>query len=678
MKKRAPQWQQKGFVTKRAERPAAAPKPDPEVTEAPAPQEVLPPEPPTPVTPWGELWRAHGVEVIAVFHAALLARWVVLSQVWSSPYQRVQNIDSVGFEVFARAVWDGGAWIPERAFYQSPFYGWALAAAYKLTNPGSWSPRVLQVTAGAVSTVLVYAIGARVFSKRAGLVAALLFGLYGPVVLEEALIIKTAWVLFLALLSFALLLRYAPAEHRAGTAAAGFTFGLGILAAGQWMPALPFVAWAAWQLPERADRPRRNRVALAFALAAMIPVGAMSAWNTSHAGGFVLTSGDAGLNLYMGNNPEATGLPARPQGLRDVPEYEEGDARRIAERTTGRAMTMPEVSRFWAGRATDFMRQQTSDWIVVMIQKTQVLWNHYEVPDTSNFAFMRARYVPALRAMFTFRLVGTLGLAALLLLWSADRRRRALYAMTVPYLGALLLFYVRSRYRFPVVPFLAVFGAGLVELALIRLREKDSRALGITAGVALACALLVNRTYCEPAHGVNPAFCMREDRWFDDEHMQLVNRALIDHDDAAVRENLYASTQVREQRLQGMHQYRYAKYLRENAEERLAAGDPQGEADLRTAASFAHFAGLAEYRPHLSFAEAAAALTLLGDVNAAREALSRASDAAPGDYGLALRAARQESLAGQCAAALRRIGATAPSDPPQRLQYEAVTSRCRR
>ena len=35
-----------------------------------------------PVTPWGELWRAHGVEVIAVFHAALLARWVVLSQVW--------------------------------------------------------------------------------------------------------------------------------------------------------------------------------------------------------------------------------------------------------------------------------------------------------------------------------------------------------------------------------------------------------------------------------------------------------------------------------------------------------------------------------------------------------------------------------------------------------------------
>lgn len=674
MSKRAPDWRQKSVVTKPIQRAAPRPVEEPKPVEAPPEAEL----PPAELAPWHALWREHGLVALAVFHGALAVRWVALSQVWASPYQRVQNIDSVGFEVFARRVWDGGPWLPERAFYQSPFYGWVLAAAYKLATPGSWPPRVMQIAAGALSTVLVYAIGARVLSRRAGVVAAALFGLYGPVILEEALIIKTAWVLLLALLSFAALLRYAPAENRRGTAAAGLAFGVTILSAGQWLPALPALAYAAWQLPEGASRPRRRNIALAFALAAMLPVAAMSAWNTSHAGGFLLTSGDAGLNLYMGNNPEATGLPARPTGLRDIPEYEEGDARRIAERAQGRAMTMPEVSRYWAGRARDFITNQTGDWVVVMIQKTQVLWNHFEVPDTSNYAFMRARYVPALRWMTTFGSVGTLGLVGMLALWSADRRRRALYLVTLPYLAALLLFYVRSRYRFPVVPFLAVFGAGALDLAAAHLRANSLRPLGIGAAAALAAGYLVNRTYCEPPHGSNPAFCLAEDRWFDDEYGQLVNRALIDHDDDAVRANLYAATQVREQRLQGMHQYRYAKYVRERGEELQSAGDPRGTDMLREAAGFASFAAQAEYRPSLSWPEAAAAYSALGDIERASVALSRASDATPTDLGLALRAARLESLGGRCGDALRRIGLNRPEDPSVQLQYDAVVSRCRR
>lgn len=673
-KQRVPQWREK-TVTTRPTRPKPAPKP---VTEAPP---VAKPDeddaPPAPAPPsWAELWREHGLAAIGIFHAALLVRWVVLAQVWASPYQRVANIDSANFEVFARRVWDGGPWLPERAFYQSPFYGWALAAMYKLADPGSWAPRVLQITAGALSTTLVYAIAARVFSRRAGVLAAALFALYGPVILEESLIIKTAWVILGALASFALLLRYAPAEDRRGTVCAGLVFGVTVISAGQWLPALPAMALAAAQLPERSTSRRRRAVGLAFLLAASSPVAAMSAWNTAHAGGFLLTSGDAGLNLYMGNNPEATGLPARPPGLRDVPEYEEGDARRIAERATGRAMTMPEVSRYWASRATDFIRTNTGEWFVVLLQKTQVLWNAYEVPDTSHYAFMRERYVPALRAMLTFGAVGALGLAAMLLLGSTDRRRRALYLMTAPYLAALLLFYIRSRYRFPAVPFLAIFAAGMLDLALRDLADRRWPRLGLTAGVVAVCALFVNRTYCEPAHGNNPAFCLSGDRWYEDEHQQLVNRAVIDGDEAAVRENLRLATRVRDRRLPGLTEHRYARYLRERAEEAQAAGAPEAERDLREAATYARSAAQNEYRVAQSWAEAAAALSAVGDLEGARAALHAASDADPGNPVLALRAARQDALAGDCDAARRRVGATPPQEPALRAQHDAVTARC--
>ena len=669
-----PQWKEKGVPTRKIVR-AAPTKDEPEAPEV-APEVVEPDVPPTPAASWSALWRDHGLAVLAVFHAALLLRWTVLSQVWASPYQRVANIDSANFELFARRVYDGAPWLEDRAFYQSPFYGWVLALIYKLVDPGSWPPRAVQVAAGSLSAVLVYAVAARVFSRRAGLVAAALYAVYGPLALEDALIIKTAWVVLGALGSFALLLRYAPAEDRRGTAAAGLLFGVTILSAGQWLPALPALGYAAWQLPEGATRLRRRAVALAFVLAAAAPVATMSAWNTAHAGGFLLTSGDAGLNLFMGNNTDATGLPARPPGLRDVPEYEESDARRIAERETGRTMTMPEVSRFWASRATSFMTSQTSEWFVVMIQKTQVLWNHFEVPDTSNYAFMRARYVPALKGMITFGVIGTLGLAGMVLLWSEDRRRRALYLVTVPYLGALLLFYIRSRYRFPAVPFLAVFGAGLLEVGLARLRGREVRALAVGAGVTVVAALFVNRTYCEPAHHSNPAFCLAEDRWFDDEHQQLVNRALIDHDEAAQRANLLAAVEVREQRLPGMHAYRYAKYLRERAEEAQAAGLPSGAADLEEAARYARFAGTAGYRPTLSWPEAAAAYAALGDIENARDALRRANEAEPANFILALRAARQDAIAGRCTQAVDRIGTRAPPEPALRLQYEAVQAMC--
>jgi len=127
-----------------------------------------------------------------------------------------------------------------------------------------------------------------------------------------------------------------------------------------------------------------------------------------------------------------------------------------------------------------------------------------------------------------------------------------------------------------------------------------------------------------------------------------------------------------------MHEYRYARYLLDRAAEAQAAGAPGAERDLREAALYARRAAMFEYRPALSWSEAAAALAALGDVDGARDALSRASDADRGNVALALRAARQEALAGRCVEARRRIGVTPPAEPALRAQFDAVLARCPR
>ena len=90
-------------------------------------------------------------------------------------------------------------------------------------------------------------------------------------------------------------------------AVAGLVFGITVIGVGQWLLALVgltvYAAYAAG-VP-RALAPRLAALFLGGALVALVPI---IAWNSWQGGGFMLTSGDAGLNLYLGNNPLTTGL----------------------------------------------------------------------------------------------------------------------------------------------------------------------------------------------------------------------------------------------------------------------------------------------------------------------------------------------------------------------------------
>ena len=60
-----------------------------------------------------------------------------------------------------------------------PYLGF-LVACFALFGPGVLAPRLVQVTAGALVPVLLYAIGARVFGARAGLVSGWIAALLRP------------------------------------------------------------------------------------------------------------------------------------------------------------------------------------------------------------------------------------------------------------------------------------------------------------------------------------------------------------------------------------------------------------------------------------------------------------------------------------------------------------------
>ena len=469
-----------------------------------------------PTWPAGETVRWPSIAVVVA--VALVIRVVALTQMTATPYLQIDNIDARGYQVWAAEIL-AGHWFPASHFYQSPLYAYYLAIVQVVFGASPWPPRIIQILLGTASTGLLAIVGTEIFNRRVGLIAALLFATYGPMILEEISLGKTALLIFGGLLGFHCYLR-ALAERRPRLMViAGLIFGVTVIGVGQWLLALIGLAlYAAWTrgMPRALAR-RLAALFLGGALTALFPI---IAWNSWYGGGFMLTSGDAGLNLYLGNNPLTTGLSGRPKGLRDVPEFEEGDSKVLAERDAGHALTPAGVSRHWMRRAAGWALTHPIDFLGTTARKITVLWNSYEIPDSYHFAFIRAQYMPWLWGGTSFALVGSLGLLGLVLAaW--HRGARPLYVVCLGYLGVIALFYVRSRYRMPAVPFLMIFAAAAVDWAIRILPREDWRPSAALLGGLVLAFVFVNHSYCEPATPTAPALCLDGDVWFDSEWQKL-------------------------------------------------------------------------------------------------------------------------------------------------------------
>ena len=560
--------------------PAAAPPPP---VEPPPPEDPAPLAPPLPiaddttaVTPWAALWRADGAAFTTVFVLAFLFRLVVLVQTAHGPFLDAANIDSGAYQKWARDLVAHG-WLPTEHFYQSPFYAYFLAALYRVFGEGPWAPRLVQIVLGSLTPVLVFAIGTRLFTRRAAWIGAVLIALYGPLVLEEVTLSKTTPLIVAAVAGVAAYLRYGPGARLGGLAIAGVLTGLAVVGIAQWL--LPFVALVAW-LPFLVEGSigRRLAAVTVFVVAALAMIGPIVAWNSVHGGGLVLTSGGGGLNLFTGNNERTTGLAASPQGLRDIPEYEEEDAKRLAEKAVGRPLRPAEVDRYWSSRAWAWIRDHPRDWLVLMRRKVTVLWNAYEIPDNYHYKFMRENFLPALGLGTTLAIVGPLALVGMLLPFWRRRGLVAFYSAWLAYMVTPLVYYVRGRYRLPLAPFLALLAGVAVERLIRAAAAKRWDHVGACAAALLVAGIFVNHPYCEPPHHGFDRLCFAGDIWYDQEWMKLAGFYQERNDLDGALDALVHASECTVPRGIGQMAYWRGDVERQKADQLEKAGDRAGAA----------------------------------------------------------------------------------------------------
>ena len=428
-----------------------------------------------------------------IFVLALAVRSLHTAAIGGAPFSRLLVGDGLGYDRWAASI-AAGDWIGKETFYQAPLYPYALAALYAAAGRDPMTIRWVQACLGALACVFLALAGRRWLSDRAGLAAGALLALYPPAIFFDGLVQKASLDNLLMCALLAVLGAYAVSGRAGLLTAAGAVLGLFALTREN---ALVFlVILAAWLPFHLAGRPVKDRAIAIGLLAAgvamvLVPVGLR---NQAVGGEFLITTSQAGPNFFIGNHEGATGryLPLRPD--RETYAFERIDATEVAEKAVGHRLTPGEVSSYWWSRSFAWIRAHPGAWIALLAKKALVTWNRAELPDSESLE-VYADYSPvlaALAAVFGFGVLVALAAPGMVLSWRASPRPLLLYLMLFGFSAAVAVFYVFARYRFPMVPILALFaGAALVAAfdavrAKTRPKPRPSTLGALILGIAVA------------------------------------------------------------------------------------------------------------------------------------------------------------------------------------------------
>jgi 4-amino-4-deoxy-L-arabinose transferase-like glycosyltransferase len=226
----------------------------------------------------GRLAVAYGLP--ALLAVALLFRViVVLTTPHFVPHTDAADYDRIAVSLAQHDRFPSSVLAPSGGptAYRTPLFPLALAAVYKIVGIGSattrWEAgRMLEAVLGVIAVALIYAIAARIWDRRAGLVAAGIGAVYPPLVLVGSSLMSESLFIPLVLAAVLAALRHRSSPHRWRWAvAAGVLVGLAALTRSNGVVLVIPVAFLAW-----SRRPRwtwdslRSPVTVGLALVATL------------------------------------------------------------------------------------------------------------------------------------------------------------------------------------------------------------------------------------------------------------------------------------------------------------------------------------------------------------------------------------------------------------------------
>jgi hypothetical protein len=421
----------------------------------------------------------------SVFALTLAWRLIAFWRLSHSPYAAPVTGDMKFYTDWGLGI-ANGQWTDFHAFYGEPLYAYFLAGIFALGGHSLVWIGLVQAVVDAGTAVLIVKIANLVFidsPRRArfiGLIAALGWAFFTPAAAYCALLIPTSLVVAVWWFCIWWLLRRTARARWLEWFWIALLLGLSAMLSAAVLFLLPlFVA---------ALLGRRDFAALAVVVG--IVIGTAPAWahNLFIARDPVFLSAHGGLNLWIGNNPEANGYPKIPAGLPSEQSLLLQRSIQIAEADAGHPLPRSAVSHFWSAKARHYIATHFFDWLALLAMKIRDFWSNFQYDDLGSITALRDAGIifPGIR----FGLLAALGLPGMLFA-ARNPKARWLIAAILLQMIALLPVFINERYRLAAVPGLLLFSAFLVTELQRYFTAARWRPLALTIIVLLASSFFV-------------------------------------------------------------------------------------------------------------------------------------------------------------------------------------------
>jgi tetratricopeptide (TPR) repeat protein len=413
-----------------------------------------------------------------IFAVAFLIRLISLSRLTSSPFLLPSGSDMHFYDEWAKQILHG-QWTDHRAFYGLPLYSYALALLYRLFGYSHFVPGLIQGFLDAGTALLIYRICTSIFAAARianpgvdegrnnylatdtaffAVAAAAAWTFFVPAQAYSIILMPTAASVFIFWFLIWRILRRTTEPSPWRSFGFGSAIGVAAMAVATSLTVIPIALVALFRKPTSAHRFPARRLLLAILLLVGVIVGSSPCWvhNLFVARDPVFLSAHGGINLWLGNNPEATGYPRFP-GLHAGQSELLRDSIEIAESAAGRDLKRSEVSKYWSTKARSYIAANPLAWLRLLARKVTNFWNAFEYDDLGVIRNLRKHGIvfPGLH----FGFVAVLGLAGLLFAWRPFPSSRWIAAALVVQMLAILSIFVTERYRLVVVPGLLILAA---------------------------------------------------------------------------------------------------------------------------------------------------------------------------------------------------------------------------
>ncbi|MBN2071576.1 MAG: glycosyltransferase family 39 protein [Candidatus Krumholzibacteriota bacterium] len=423
-----------------------------------------------------------------IFLLALAVRFIYLLEISKGPLFDTPVIDSATYLDIARNIVSTHSLDP-RLFWQSFFYPLYLAMTISVFDDQAVAARIIQLSAGAVSAVLIYFIGKKLFDRKTAILAAVMIAICGTMFFFEGELLATGWASFISVVLMMLMIETLDRDNLSLFIFSGLAAGIAIAIRATFLPfILVTYIYFALRVKDGRGGVGRSFIRYTIMLAAFIIVLTGIAFVSRNiTGHFSPMPRSGSINLYIGNNPDTDST------MMIRPGY---PWRKLTREPLVQGFTGDSGHRkYFMDRYREYIVTDPAGFLKGIANKSVQFLSSRELPR--NIDIYTGRKYSRLLSIAVWK-IGEFGFpfglilpfALMGLFYNREKIPGPVMIFLIVYPLTIIAVFVASRYRIVMMPVITLMSAAGITHFAARVKNREWKETGIDMGVIILLILL--------------------------------------------------------------------------------------------------------------------------------------------------------------------------------------------